>query len=335
MKQKRAGLSPSTRAARRDSELPTTLKKRLFTQHRTISLAVTGDRRRLADCMNRRDFLNSMTVLAATAKSEAATFYTGQREEEVSPRVMKVLETTSGVHFGLLGQKQARPAPTLFIFSNTMQHSLEDELYGKVGWVLAERGFISVSLDLPCHGADRRPGESENGLDCWRQRLEKGENFMPAFISRVSAVLDFLIGEGYTDPQRVAACGTSRGGFVALHVAVADQRVNCVVAFIPVTNLLALSEFAGMERNELTRSLELVNCADKFAHHPIWICIGNHDSRVGTNNAIAFAQMVMEAAAIERRAPLIELHIVTSEGHNLPADAHEKAAKWILGQPEA
>ena len=86
-----------------------------------------------------------------------------------------------------------------------------------------------VSLDLPAHGADQRPGETRP-LVAWRTRLDAGENVVRDFTVRLSRLIDTLA----TD--RIALVGTSRGGFMALHGMAADPRVDAVVAFMPVTS---------------------------------------------------------------------------------------------------
>ena len=62
--------------------------------------------------------------------------------------------------------------------------------------------------------------------------------------------------------------------------------VKCVAAFAPVTDLLALREFRGMEKHAATRSLAIINYADKLAGRPIWLCIGNQDDRVDTDKCL-------------------------------------------------
>ena len=138
----------------------------------------------------------------------------GQTEKHV-----KILQTDSGIRFGLLGEKGSTPAPTLFVFAMRVEETLGDDDYVKVGRILGKDGYITVSLDLPCHGPDARPGETANSMSGWRSRLENGEDFVADFVAKASGVLDYLIREGYTDSHQVAASGTSRGGFIALQFA--------------------------------------------------------------------------------------------------------------------
>ena len=244
---------------------------------------------------------------------------------------VQVLQTTDGIRFGIVGSKPANPGPTVFLFANSLEETLQNSDYNEIGRRLASKGFLQVSMDLPSHGADQPPNE-KNSLKHWRDRLERGDDFVPPFLARASSVLRYLIDQGYTDPQRVAVCGTSRGGFIALHFAAVEPRVRAVAAFAPVTDLTALTEFAGMESHARTRALALVQVADRLADRAVWITICSTDHRVGTEHAIAFLQRVVEASEARGRRPQIQLHIMPTEGHRIHPTSHEEAASWMLRQ---
>lgn len=245
-----------------------------------------------------------------------------------------VLHTANGVRFGILGGKRASPEPTLFMFAYTMESTLKRKDFSTVAHILGKHGYLCVSLDLPCHGRDTKQSEPPDRLSCWAERIEKGDNFVASFMPKLSAVLDFLVQEGFTDPHRVAACGASRGGFIALHFAANDPRVRCVFAFSPVTDLMALSEFAGVEGDSgalrLATSLALVNSAEKLAGRPIWMTIGDYDLRVSTDDTIAFSRRLVEVSIAKGKPANVELHVMTNLDHSVPPDAPEQAAAWIL-----
>jgi dienelactone hydrolase len=248
---------------------------------------------------------------------------------------LKILRTPGGVRFGLAGEKGAAPAPTLFLFATGLEDLQKAPAYTEVGRILARRGFLYVALDPPCHGEDVKPNEPPQ-LRGWRTRLENGDGLIPPFTAKATAVLDHLVKEGYTNPDKVAACGTSRGGFLAYHFAAADKRVQAVAGFSPVTNLLALTEFAGMEKHEATRNLNLTNHAAELAGRSVWLSIGNNDQRVSTDDAIAFTRKVVaESVARQKdktKAMPVELIVGISAGHTAIPRAHELAAEWLAGQ---
>ena len=168
----------------------------------------------------------------------------GARSAEDRPGERK----PAGLRFAIIGEKPPAPAPVLFIFALDCRTTLSLDAYALVGAILREKGVLLDSLDLPCHGEDIREGEPEQ-LKGWRARADKGIDFVAEFTPKASSVLDHLVKEGYADPARVAACGTSRGGFMALRFAAAG--------FSPVTDLTALSEFSGIADRKLVDSLRL------------------------------------------------------------------------------
>jgi len=170
---------------------------------------------------------------------------------------VQVLQTTDGIRFGIVGSKPANPGPTLFLFANSLEETLQNSNYNEIGRRLAAHGFLQVSMDLPSHGADQPP-ERKEFPQALAQPAGTRRRLSDSVLARASSVLRYLIDHGYTDPQRVAVCGTSRGGFIALHFAAVEPRVRAVAAFAPVTDLTALTEFAGMESHARTRALALV-----------------------------------------------------------------------------
>jgi dienelactone hydrolase len=239
------------------------------------------------------------------------------------------------VRFALWGERPARPAPTVFVFATALEDLLRDGTYLEAGRILGRRGYLVVALDPPCHGTDQLAGEPPQ-LQGWRHRLEKGDPLIPAFTRKASQVLDHLVLEKYTDPDRVAAYGISRGGFLAYHFAAADRRIRAVAGLSPVTNLLSVREFAGMEKHAGAQALTLTNHAAKLAGRPVWVSIGNHDERVNTDDAIAFARKVVVESAALRPGPnevfLVELVVGASAGHSGIQKEHELVAEWTYRQ---
>ena len=247
-----------------------------------------------------------------------------------------VMQTPSGTRFGVLGTRVSSPAPTLFVFVTNIEDSLTVQTCNEV----RKRGYLCVSLDLPFHqgpGSPALPPNSPEGLSGWAVAIRNGEAMVPEFVSKVSQVLGYLIREGYTDPQKAAVAGISRGAFVAMHVAAADPRFQYAVGFAPVTDLTELGEFAELKDNQLARSLSLAGIADKLAGRPLWVSIGNNDARVGTDKAIEFTRKVVAASVAGKTLPPtevvdVELHVMPWPGHggDLLRRAYDAGAAWLL-----
>ncbi len=245
----------------------------------------------------------------------------------------EVLTTKTGVRYGVWPKKPSEPAPTLFIFAGAIEDSLNNEYFRQCGNQLAQQGYLCVSVDLPGHGKEVREGEPQ-GIDAWRFRIEKKkEDPIAEATARFSKVLDELIETKLTDPEKIAACGTSRGGFMAVHFAAADPRVKAAAPFAPVSNLLALREFANMSDPSPAEKLSLKHLDEKLAGRAIWLIIGDRDDRVSTDDSITFCRAVTAAALRANKPALVDFHIVSEpQGHTTPKGAADMAAPWIARQ---
>jgi dienelactone hydrolase len=240
--------------------------------------------------------------------------------------------TADGTTFALLAPQDGGRAATLLLFAIADANSLPTEPYSRLGRVLHARGWNVASLDLPCHGADRRKGEPAE-LHGWAARVGRGEDFVAAFRRRVDAVVDHLVATNLADPSRLAATGTSRGGFMAFHAAAGNPLIRAVAALSPVTDLLALSEFAGLQDNPLVRRLALVQAADALADRAAWITIGDADGRVGTDKAVEFANALAAAGKARGLKCGITLRVLPTPGHVSFPQWHDEAAEWFTGLP--
>ena len=145
--------------------------------------------------------------------------------------------------------------------------------------------------------------------------------------------MDHLIEKRLTDPQHVAVCGTSRGGFLALHFAASDKRVQCTAAFAPVTDLHSLREFKELGENQFVSSLAAQLIVERLAGRSIWIVIGDQDEPVGTERAIELARGLTKASLKLNKPTYSELHVLNEpRGHTLPDHVSTDAATWIRNQ---
>jgi len=239
------------------------------------------------------------------------------------------LTTSSGVVFSVWDEQPSLPAPTVIILSDTATLSLTNPDFIQSGAILADNGFVCVSLNVP--GYNAFGAGDTGGLDKWREYSDAETDFVANFNEQVSDVLDYLIESNYTNSTQVAAIGTSKGGFLALQYMATDPRIQVGAVFAPVTDLARLTEFTGAEQDPFVQNLALSNLANDLAGRPIWISIGGDDPRVGTDAAEGFAAAVETAAQAGNLANLLELHLdpeVTT--HITPPGSAEAAAEWIL-----
>jgi esterase FrsA len=241
------------------------------------------------------------------------------------------MRTPSGTAYAMLPAQPGGPAPTLLLLAMAGADTLTTEPYCRVGCLLHAQGWHVASLDLPCHGADRRASEKGNPTELadWARRIAVGEDIVRAFVARVDDLLGHLVAGGTADSSRIAAAGISRGGFMAFHAAAGNPHIRAVAAFGPVTDLLALGEFAGLQQSPLARALALASAAESLAGRAAWITIGSTDTRVDTNKAIAFAEALKSAAGAKALRPRVTLHVTSAQGHTTAPGMYEEAASWL------
>lgn len=244
-------------------------------------------------------------------------------------RALRELRTPQGTTYTMLTPVRREQVPLLVLLAGEATSTLTQEPHCGVGGLLHRRGWNVVSLDLPCHGSDARAGEPAQ-LAGWAARVAAGEDIVASFQARVNDMIAHVVAAGLADPHRVAAAGTSRGGFMAFHAAAGNDAVRTVAGFAPVTDLLALREFADLRANALANRLALVQSAEVLADRSAWITIGNDDARVGTDNAVAFARALATLSKKKYFAADVALHVVGEPGHcSFPA-WHADAAAWFV-----
>ena len=258
-----------------------------------------------------------MTTCLAIATAQAAA---------AGPH-LQILSTPGNTRFGMIGTKGTKPLPTLFFLGAGVEESLTEPQYVEAEEQLGS-GVLFVTIDLPGHGVQKR-AEEPASLPAWRFRLDHGQDLVSNVNRRGTEVLDYLVKEGYTDPEHVAVFGTSRGGFMAFHFAAAEARIRNIAGFAPVTDLLALSEFAGMTNEQPARALAVDRLVGRLVDRGIWMIIGSTDHRVATARTIELAQRLVEEAEAQGIRPAVQLHVEPTVGHRVPDGCYAQAARWL------
>lgn len=243
---------------------------------------------------------------------------------------LAVSATPGGVEFAMWGGPENQAAPKLVIMPGKGLDQLSDPSVLKAGVLLVPRGYRCVGIDLPDHG--KQASREVTGVHAWAQRCIEGDNFVAEFNERMKQVVDHLIAEGLTDPERIVAAGTSRGGFLAIHYAAFDPRVAGVVAYAPATDLSVVHKYFDVARDApMVDQLSVFHQAPNLVGRPMLIFVGDRDDGVATDTAIRFARE-LSAAAVEADVPSgVELHVISEpRGHALSSKRVTlPAARWI------
>ena len=112
-----------------------------------------------------------------------------------------------------------------------------------------------------------------------------------------------------------------------------QRRLKEVTDYLRTSRPTAVNLFWALERMEkhaATRSLAVANLAPNLAGRHVWVCIGNRDDRVNTDDAIAFTRKLVAASPARDQAVPVELHVMPTVGHRIHDTAHEEVAAWVL-----
>jgi dienelactone hydrolase len=273
-------------------------------------------------------FTLSMALLVLASKNAWAA-------ETVVDEAVSARSTPDGVEFAVLELPQAKPAPTLIVLSGVARDTLSKSSFLQAGRFLRSQGYLIVSIDLPCHGTQETKGAK--GLSGWGKRAAAGDDFVAEFNARMTKVLDHLIAERLTDPNKIAVCGTSRGGFLAMRFAAVDKRVKCAAGYSPVTDLRQLSEFRNAATVAGVDAMSLEAHVNELVGRPVFLVIGDRDERVGTDAAVRFARALSAAASKANVPSGVELHVVSEPrgNHTTPTGGDIWSARWIFRVLEA
>lgn len=224
-----------------------------------------------------------------------------------------------------------RPA-LLLNFAADKSATLNTEPYNITPRMFLDAGHCTASFDLPCHGDREVPGEPR-GIAGFCAEWRRGNDVFAGFVDEGRAVIDALVERQLAEPGRIFVSGTSRGGYCALRLMAADERIGAAAAFSPVTDWRVLNEFAEIRDAPEIADLALTRFAGSFAGRPVWVAIGNCDARVGTDACLRFAEAVVRAEAEEKcSSSLFVLHVVPEREHQLSEDWRRRGGQYLLDQ---
>ncbi|MFA6240179.1 MAG: prolyl oligopeptidase family serine peptidase [Candidatus Hydrogenedentales bacterium] len=204
-------------------------------------------------------------------------------------------------------------------------------------YCLPAEGFLAhghrvVSFDLPMHG--ERVGAHGAEIAGLRNAFVAGEDPFAMFVEDGKAVISECIQRGWARPGRIAVSGTSRGGYMALRLLAADERIAAGAGFAPVTDWSVLTEFAADRDREDVKGLWLSHFAHELAGRNIYIAIGSHDNRVDTQRCQQFyADLCKANEGTQHSASCVEFHVTEDKGHSMGdasySQGRESLLKWI------
>ncbi|MBP1990120.1 alpha/beta hydrolase family protein [Paenibacillus eucommiae] len=222
----------------------------------------------------------------------------------------------------------------LLTFAMDWNTSLCQEPFCLVAQKFVQHGHYAISFDLPGHGA-RLNELGEEGLHGFSQAVQEERDPFLSFLEEAGSIIDKVIEEKLVKPGHIIVSGTSRGGYMALRLLAADARVVKGGAFAPVTDWNDLAEFSAIQSTELVNRLRLSHYIDGMINKPVFIAIGNHDTRVNTWSCCKFALQLAERTQHSgemdtQKDAQIDFYCTDDEGHTMGTSWYEKGAEFLL-----
>jgi len=191
-------------------------------------------------------------------------------------------------------------------------------LQGPLGPVLARRGIVALSLDMPAFGSRAAATESARA----KALLWQGRSLAGQMVGEQAAALGWLAGRPYVDRERIGAFGISMGATLGYFLAAVDRRLACVAQLCCFADFARLIETGAHDLHgiyltipgllERTSSGEI---AGLVAPRPQLICIGDLDPLTppfAVDPALAAARSAYDTVGASDR---LVVHREAATGH--------------------
>lgn len=222
------------------------------------------------------------------------------------------------------------PLPAIFYFALSGEDSLILDPYNQFVQFLSDFPVRIFSLTLPYH---EKPLSPVDALKSWAEDMKNGRDIFQTFLDSIQEGLRYVIDQNIALPDKIAAAGLSRGGFIASHAAAQNPEFRYIVQFAPITDLSISKEFHAIKEHPLVMKYNVEHLAPALADKHMRFYIGNHDQRVGTRNTFEFLEALVKAAVQKKiRTPQIELIVTPSigqQGHGTSPESFKGGALYL------
>ncbi len=216
-------------------------------------------------------------------------------------------------------------------FSMAGQQTLNEFPSNIVSNLFLENGHRAISFDLPNHG--KRVNQYGSDISGLMTAFINGEDPFEMFVEDVSALIDKLFSMGLAVPGKIAICGISRAGYMALRAFANDNRIFAATSLAPVTDWRYLSEFKLEKKNKNVEKIKIENYIGSLTGRPIYLAIGNNDDRVSTKSCKEFYNKLVSRNKIaEYNVSDFVFHITEDKGHTLDTEWRTRGAEFLLAQ---
>lgn len=240
--------------------------------------------------------------------------------------------TRSGFEVQYIGpQLKTQPLPAVIYFALSASDSLLLDPFNQPVEYLKDETIRIFSVTIPGH-ENQLP--KEKALEFWAKKVENNKSPLFHFFEEVKKALEEL--RPYFLEEKIALCGLSRGGFIALHLASQIPWIKTILAFAPLIRLDQVKEFSHLKTHPIVKDLNIDFLIDHLIDKNIRIYIGNRDLRVGTEHSFHLITTLANAAYEKRvKNSSFEMTIGSSIGylgHGTSLETFQKGCQWLKTQ---
>ena len=178
-------------------------------------------------------------------------------------------------------------------------------------------------------------GKHYDDLQLLADRAANGMDGFALMEARIRAVIDDALAKRHARPGRVVVMGSSRHGFAILHSMAFNPDVSAAVAHQPVIHWPRMSEFTGMDDNEIVKRNSLFPLVERFPKRPLFIQTGYADRRVGQEWISSLSSALKETYAAEGKSSRFAHDLMRIPGHDgtrIPDSALDAVVPWLREQ---
>jgi len=206
--------------------------------------------------------------------------------------------------------------------------------------MLADAGFVAVSLDAAKHG-ERRDPDAFTGL---RQDPAQFFHVLEKTVEDVRKVIDYAGENLGADLERVGMMGVSMGAIITLLTAPADERLKAIVSVIGGANFgilvrksslykigfdAKLVERFAQSAGGLISKYDPINNVHLFRSMPVLLLNGDRDELIPLECASSFYEALKPHY---RDAPdRLRMKVYEGIGHEYTPAMQNEAVEWFKG----